>query len=104
MFQVFIFIPLADNDGNPFAAIDFDSFEREIVARFGGFSVLPGAIVGAWKDDAGREYRDFSRCYMIAIVSIVHGTRIYELALFAKALFVQEAIAIAYLGHFEVIS
>lgn len=89
MFEVKMFIPVAGEDGMPFAAIDFIAFERQIVARFGGFKL---AIA------------ELSRCYTISVSSIVQGAKVYELALFAKALFVQDEILVEYLGHHEELS
>lgn len=89
MFVVQFFIPLADPDGDLFLQIDFIAFEREIVARFVSFSVLVD---------------DEEICYSIDVPSISYGAKVYELALFAKALFVQDSIIICYLGQYEELS
>jgi hypothetical protein len=103
MFEVQVIIPVKDNDGEAFTAEHFAAFEVAIVDSFGGFSLLPGELVGGWRNDAGVEYRDRSRVYAVAVSGIAAGDKVAALARFAKALFAQEAIAIRYLGQFEII-
>ena len=86
MFVCEMFIPVADRDGYLFVQIDFIAFERAIVARFDRFWVTVDAE---------------ERCYSIEIPSLSYGTKLYELALFAKALFAQDSITVCYLGHYE---
>lgn len=103
MFEVQVLIPVADNDGSAFSAEHFAAFEAAILDAFGGFSVIPSEVVGAWRSDAGVDYRDRSRVYAIAIASLTDGARLGELIGFAKAHFRQEAIAFRYLGLLEII-
>lgn len=103
MLEVFILIPVTDNDGEAFTSEHFLAFEVVILESFTGFSIVPSEIVGAWRNDAGVTYRDRSRCYVVAVASIESGAAIVALARFAKAWFLQEAIAIRYLGRLEII-
>lgn len=103
MIEVMILVPVADNDGDAFTGEVFLAFEVAILDNFGGFSLVPNELVGAWRNDAGVVYRDTSRCYVIAVASIGRGDAIVALARFAKALFRQEAIAIRYLGQLEIV-
>lgn len=103
MFEVFMLIPLADNDGEFFTVEHFLAFEVVILDSFTGFTVVPSEIVGAWRNDAGVVYRDRSRCYVIGLASIEQGAAVAALARFARAFFRQEAIAIRFLGHLEII-
>jgi hypothetical protein len=102
MFELTIFIPLADNDGREYSAAHHAQFERAILDRFGGFSSLPGTIAGQWMDD-GRLYRDELRVYSVAVASIVQGSLVGELVEIAKAHYRQEAIFLRYLGQVEII-
>lgn len=102
MFEVQVLIPNVSNDGVAFSAEHFAKFEDAILASFGGYSVLPAEIIGAWLD-AGVTYRDRSRVYAIAIPSLARGAAVAEIVAFAKAHFGQLAIAIRYLGQVEII-
>lgn len=103
MFEVTILIPVTDNDGAAFGPAEFGAFEAAILDAFGGFSVLPSLVVGAWRNDAGVVYRDNSRGYVLAVSSIAKGVDVVALAEKAKVIFKQEAIAFRYLGQLEII-
>lgn len=53
MLNIEIYIPLADNDGAPFAVETVASFEVFLAGTFGGFSKLPGTIEGVWMGESG---------------------------------------------------
>jgi hypothetical protein len=59
MFIVEIFLPLHDNDGQPFASDLFSAVRAELAQRFGGVTAfVRSPAIGIWKDDAGRPRRD----------------------------------------------
>lgn len=103
MLEVQMLIPVAANDGAIFSASHHAVFEGEILAAFGGFTLLLTGAVGGWRNADGVTYADATRLYAIAIVSIADGSKVGALADFAKAHYAQEAIAIRYLGIFEVL-
>jgi hypothetical protein len=103
MIEVMMLVPVTDNDGDAFTGEQFAAFEGAILESFGGFSLVPSEVAGAWRNDSGVIYRDRSRCYVIAVSSIGQGDAVVALARFAKALFSQEAIAVRYLGQLEII-
>lgn len=103
MVEVQMLIPKAANDGASFPVEHHKVFETAIVDAFGGYTLLPSDAVGGWRNADGVTYADSTRLYAIAIVSIVDGAKIGALATFAKAHYAQEAIAIRYLGLFEVL-
>jgi hypothetical protein len=58
MFLVEILLPLYDNEGRRFGAVEFDRVSEELTGRFGGvttFRRAPGE--GVWREDGG-ESRD----------------------------------------------
>lgn len=103
MFELLVLIPVLDNDGDAFASEHYAAFEVAVIDSFGGFTLYPSTAVGGWRNDAGREFRDATRVYGIAVVSIAHGDKVAALVRFAKALFAQEAIFIRYLGVVEIL-
>jgi hypothetical protein len=100
MFEVQVFVPVADNNGVAFEEADYAALETEIATRFGGFTLNPGAAVGAWID-GGRIYHDRHRIYSIGVRSLTQGHLIGEVLGFAKNRFRQEAIFFRYLGQTE---
>jgi hypothetical protein len=103
MIEVQMLIPVTNNAGVRFSDAHFAVFEDHITETFGGYSLLPSEVAGGWRNDAGIIYRDRSRVYAVAIVSLTDGSRIGDLATFAKAHFEQEAIAVRYLGQIEIL-
>ena len=61
--EVQILIPTFDNNNAVFPAPHHARFEDELTALFGGFSLIPGVVAGAWKDDTGQVYPDQLRIY-----------------------------------------
>jgi hypothetical protein len=96
MIEVQMLIPVTDNAGARFSEAYFVVFEDHITETFGGYSLLPSEVAGGWRNDAGI-------VYAVAIVSLTDGSRIGDLAAFAKAHFKQEAIAVRYLGQIEIL-
>ena len=103
MFTVLFFIPIFCNEGRKFSPVVHARFEARTVDLFGGISRVPGVVVGAWKHE-GRVYHDRTRVYSVAVKSICEGSKIGELAAFARVLYRQEAIFITYLGLAEVLA
>jgi hypothetical protein len=103
MFELQILIPVLDNDGDAFGAEHFAAFEAAVIDSFGGFTLYPSTAVGGWRNDAGREFRDATRVYGIAVPSIAAGDKVAALVRFSKALFAQEAIFVRYLGVIEIL-
>ena len=59
MHLIQIFLPLYDNDGNPFPEDDFDTVRRELVEHFGGITTyVRSPARGVWKEDESRTVRD----------------------------------------------
>lgn len=53
------FLPLRDNQGNPFAAAEFAGVRRELSERFGGVTTyLRAPAKGMWEDADGDLCRD----------------------------------------------
>lgn len=103
MVIVEILIPLESNEGSAFDAEHHLTFERELIAAFGGFSLLPGTVRGGWAD-AGVVYTDETRVYAIALGSLLRdGGKVVATAELAKAHYGQLAIFVRYLGMAEVI-
>lgn len=54
-----IFLPLYDNQGQPFPKALFDQVRESLVQRFGGVTAfVRSPAVGVWEDDAGALRRD----------------------------------------------
>lgn len=71
--------------------------------RLGGFTQLPGEAQGGWVDRAtGREYRDATILYMVAVDGLVGNESLRDAVRFAKAHYQQEAILLRYLGVTEI--
>ncbi len=97
-----ILIPLTSNEGAAFTADHHHAFEANLIAVFGGFSLLPGTVRGGWEAE-GVVYSDETRVYAVAMVSIVDGGDLGEVVAFAKAHYGQLAIFVRYLGLAEVL-
>lgn len=102
MITVEFFIPLADNDGVAFTGEIVNAWRGVLTDLFGGFSELPGTVVGAWKD-GDRVYRDDLAVFMVAVPSIADGGKVGEAGEVARRIFRQEAIFIRYLGLAEIL-
>ncbi len=102
MFEVQILIPQWDNDNWAFSQALFDQFEAKALEQFGGYS-RQTALLGAWKNSAGRVYQDCSRVYIVACQNLTEGHSARLLAIEAKDIFHQEAIYIRYLGLSETV-
>lgn len=97
MIEVNILVPVADNDGLNFTPNDFRTWEDELASLFGGFSLLPGHVKGAWIDN-DRRYDDTLRTYVVVIGNITEGDKVGRAVEAAKRLFRQEAIYFRALG------
>lgn len=54
-----IFLPLYDNEGNPFPKAKFDEVRETLAQRFGGVTAfVRSPAVGVWENDAGAMRRD----------------------------------------------
>ncbi len=103
MFEVQFFIPAAGNDGVTFTEKQHADFEREVIERFKGVSLLPGTVEGQWMDASRSVFSDTLRVYVIAVPSITLGHKIGELAEIAKQLYLQKAVTVRYLGQMEIL-
>jgi hypothetical protein len=52
-----ILLPLTFNDGRPIPGEAFEQTREELIARFGGVTLLPGSARGVWIH-AGTRYED----------------------------------------------
>ena len=102
MFELQLLIPLADNEARTFTKEHHAQFEREILSRFGGLSMLPGTVAGQWIG-AAKTHHDTMRVYSVGIESITQGGLVGELVEIAKTLYRQESIFIRYLGQAEIL-
>lgn len=102
MFELHVFVPVTDNAGKKFTSADHKAFEAFVIERFGGVSLFPGTVAGAWID-AGVTYLDRCRVYGIGVRSLVQGGKIGEVIDFAKKHYRQEAIYVRYLGVAEIL-
>lgn len=102
MIEVQILIPVAGNDGVAFAREFDEVFEAKLVELFGGMSLSPHLITGAWIDD-GTLYHDQTRIYTVALSSLAKGHLIGEAVEFAKVHYNQLAIYVRYLGLSEIL-
>jgi hypothetical protein len=97
-------IPVAANNGEVFSASHHAAFEFKACDALGGFTLYPATAVGGWINGDGKAYADATRVYGFALRSLAQGSALVELARFAAEHYGQEAIAIRYLGQFEIIS
>ena len=59
MHLVEILLPLYDNDGRAFGAVEFDRVRDELAEEFGGVTAFRRAPAeGLWKDEGGEVARD----------------------------------------------
>ena len=59
MHLIQLFLPLHDNDGQPFPRALFDAARAELAEAFGGVTAYTRApATGLWEDDAGLVQRD----------------------------------------------
>lgn len=104
MFEVQILVPVVSNEGSTFPAEHHAAFEAVLLAAFNGFTRLPAAAVGAWKNADGARFDDATVVYVVALASIGAGGAVVEVARFALAHYRQEAVYVRYLGVSEVIA
>lgn len=103
MIEVQIYIPTADNNGQVFDAAHHDAFEQFALSLFGGLSLQPGSVSGAWVN-GGAVYRDQMRVYTVRANGLIaHGEALRDLAGFAKAHYAQLAVYVRYLGVSEIV-
>lgn len=103
MIEVQLFIPTFHNDGSAVADATITEWEAALADRFGGFSLYPGAVAGAWRSPTGETFTDRLRVYAVFLPSLTAGAAVGEAAALARTLFAQEAIAIRYLGLSEIL-
>jgi len=59
MYLVQILLPLYDNEGHAFEALDYVQLRSELADRFGGVTAYMRAPArGVWRDDSGETTRD----------------------------------------------
>ena len=102
MIEVQVLIPLISNEGESFSEEHHAAFEAAILGRFGGFSRLPGNVIGKWVG-GGITYTDALIAYVIALPGLTDGGRLAEVIAFAKSHYKQEAIYLRYLGISEIL-
>ncbi len=103
MIELTILIPIKSNEGKAFAPAHHQIWERYVVETFGGFSLLPGSVVGAWAD-GGVVFNDHTRAYVIAVDGIIVVADKLRIAVrYAAQHYEQKTIYLRYLGVSEVI-
>jgi hypothetical protein len=66
MHLIELFLPLTDNEGNPFSRSVFDAIEKELADVFGGVTAYPRAPAsGIWQQDHNHLKRDDLLVYEI---------------------------------------
>lgn len=74
MHLIQLFLPLYDNDGQPFAKTLFDGVRTELTDRFGGVTAfVRSPAVGAWEDDRGEMQRDDVVLFEVMADHVDHG-------------------------------
>jgi hypothetical protein len=102
MVELTILIPIASNEGKTFTPTHHQAWERYVVETFGGFSLLPGTIIGAWSDN-GDLFSDHSRAYVIAVDGLLGQADKLRIAVrYAAQHYTQRTIYVRYLGVSEV--
>lgn len=103
MVELTILIPIASNQGVAFAPAHHQVWERYLVETFGGFSLLPGSVVGAWADN-GVVFHDHTRAYLIGLPGILQVADKLRIAVrYAAQHYEQHTIYVRYLGISEVL-
>jgi hypothetical protein len=102
MFELTLLIPCSANDGATFTPEHHAVFEAHVLSAFGGFTLVPSTVIGAWSSGETR-FDDVLRVYVIALRSITDGAKVADLAAFAKAHYAQEAVYVRYLGLSEIL-
>lgn len=103
MIEIRILIPLSSNEGVTFTQEHHRAFEAVLLDHFGGYTRLPGALVGGWRDADGKVYTDYTVAYSVAVSSITATHALAKVVGFAKAHYRQEAIYLSYLGLSEIL-
>ena len=67
MIKTVVYIPEVDNDGDAFTHADWAWLHAELLARFGGYSLV-GVVNGAWLEE-GTTYHDQNREYVVSLQS-----------------------------------
>lgn len=102
MIELTFLIPVASNEAVTFTPKHHAQFEAVLIDHFDGFTRLPGEVVGGWSDGE-TVFHDTTIAYVVAIVSIVDGTKVATVVAFAKVHYAQKAIYVRYLGLSEVL-
>lgn len=102
MIEIIILIPTVANDGTVFSVSHHMVFETRLAETFGGFSLLPLTVAGAWID-GGVTYRDELRQYVVFVASITDGGKVGGFVAWVKIHYMQLAITIRYLGLSEIL-
>jgi hypothetical protein len=100
MIKTLLFVPSADNSGEPFPSDMWNALEEQLV-QFGGYN-FQADIEGAWVDD-GRLYRDRNRSYSIALTSIRQLPPWVAIVEWALEHFRQEALYVELNGSPEIV-
>lgn len=101
MIEFNLLIPVRGNDGAAFSKAHHAAFEGEALAAFGGFSLLPGLVVGGWAQ-GGVVYSDDLYPYVV-VGSLLDGGKVRALAVWATVHYGQEAIYVSALGVAEIV-
>lgn len=94
MFEIQVFVPVADNDGVVFDDGAFGALETVLCDRFGGFSLFPTPVVGGWRGPEGRIYRDTLRAYAVWTETPELSDDLRATAAYVKVAFAQEAVSV----------
>lgn len=89
--HVDILVPVADNDGRPFAHAAFHSFEMFLATLVGGFT-RRGDVDGAWRSPtSGELMRDRSVLYSVTLDAETALAHIPKIDSYIRRFFRQEA-------------
>jgi len=85
-----LLVPIRDNDGVPFTAADFDTFEDYLLGTVGGFTRRCD-VEGAWRSPEGVTMRDRSRAYTLTLPEERAAMQMLLVSDYIKSRFRQEA-------------
>lgn len=101
MIKTAIYLPEANNDGQPFLDSVWAEVQHRLVAAFGGFTTQAG-LSGTWVARGGRVYSDRNIAYYVS-VGVRQLPEWVAFAEWALAAFEQEAMYVEVAGTPEVL-
>ena len=101
MIMTTIFLPIRDNQGQPFGPEKRQHIRARLVSEFGSYSINPGQH-GAWTEQ-GTTYLDESEALVVALASWLDIPRWFEFVRFIQTELNQLAMYIEIAGIPEVV-